>query len=45
MLLDIHEPGETPAPHETDAIAVGIDLGTTNSLVAASSAGKPEVLP
>ncbi len=44
MLLDIHEPGETPAPHETDAIAVGIDLGTTNSLVAASSAGKPEVL-
>jgi len=44
MLLDIHEPGETPTPHETDSTAVGIDLGTTNSLVAVSSGGKPEVL-
>ena len=44
MLLDIHEPGETPTPHETDSVAVGIDLGTTNSLVAVSSAGKPEVM-
>ena len=44
MLLDIHEPGETPTPHESDATAVGIDLGTTNSLVAISSDDKPEVL-
>ena len=44
MLLDIHEPGETPSPHEADAVAVGIDLGTTNSLVAVSSASRPEVL-
>ena len=43
-LLDIHEPGRTPHPHEGDAAAVGIDLGTTNSLVALSVAGKPEVL-
>ncbi len=35
MLLQIHEPGQTPAPHADD-VAVGIDLGTTNSLVAVS---------
>ena len=35
MLLQIHEPGETPEPHEEEAdLAVGIDLGTTNSVVA-----------
>ncbi len=44
VLLEIHEPGETPRPHEADDAAVGIDLGTTNSLVAYSHAGKPEVL-
>ncbi len=33
-LLQISEPGESPAPHER-RLAVGIDLGTTNSLVAA----------
>ncbi len=34
-LLQIHEPGETPLPHEDErGIAVGIDLGTTNSVVA-----------
>ncbi|MDE3016165.1 MAG: Fe-S protein assembly chaperone HscA [Pseudomonadota bacterium] len=36
-LLQIHEPGQTPLPHQ-DALAVGIDLGTTNSLVAVASA-------
>jgi molecular chaperone HscA len=45
VLLDIHEPGESPAPHEADrALAVGIDLGTTNSVVAISRDGKPEVM-
>ncbi|MBM3554355.1 MAG: Fe-S protein assembly chaperone HscA [Alphaproteobacteria bacterium] len=45
MLLQIHEPGETPDPHASDAgHAVGIDLGTTNSLVAISRDEKPEVL-
>ena len=32
-LLQISEPGQTPAPHQRK-VAVGIDLGTTNSLVA-----------
>lgn len=45
MLLQIHEPGQTPTPHASeDEIAVGIDLGTTNSLVAFSSGQKPEIL-
>ena len=44
-LLQLHEPGETPLPHEGDqALAVGIDLGTTNSVIAISTSGKPEVL-
>ena len=44
-LLQLHEPGETPLPHEGDqTLAVGIDLGTTNSVVAISTSGKPEVL-
>ena len=44
-LLQIHEPGETPTPHDGDqTLAVGIDLGTTNSVVAISTGGKPEVL-
>ena len=30
-LLTIEEPGQTPNPHEEEEIAVGIDLGTTNS--------------
>ncbi|MFC5416256.1 Fe-S protein assembly chaperone HscA [Dongia soli] len=35
MLLQIHEPGETPEPHAREhSLAVGIDLGTTNSVVA-----------
>ena len=44
QLLDIHEPGETPLPHADDPLAVGIDLGTTNSLVAMARDGKAEVL-
>lgn len=43
MLLQIHEPGETPLPHENDE-AVGIDLGTTNSLVAISRGEKAEII-
>ncbi len=44
-LLQIHEPGEAPLPHESDLTrAVGIDLGTTNSVVAVCSEGAPEVL-
>jgi molecular chaperone HscA len=45
MLLQIHEPGETPLPHDNDAgRAVGIDLGTTNSVVAVSRDGSSEVI-
>ncbi len=43
-LLQIHEPGQTPLPHAKKSIAVGIDLGTTNSLVAVSENNKPLVL-
>jgi molecular chaperone HscA len=44
-LLQIHEPGATPPPHAAErALAVGIDLGTTNSVVAISRKSKPEVL-
>jgi molecular chaperone HscA len=43
-LLQISEPGMSPAPHEQRR-AVGIDLGTTNSLVATVRSGAPAVLP
>jgi molecular chaperone HscA len=43
MLIQIHEPGQSPLPHQND-VAVGIDLGTTNSLIAISSEEKPEVI-
>ena len=43
-LLQISEPGQTPNPHER-RIAVGIDLGTTHSLVAAVRSGSAECLP
>lgn len=42
-LLQISEPGESPVPHERK-LAVGIDLGTTHSLVAAVRSSVPEVL-
>ncbi len=44
-LIQIYEPGETPGPHEDEHVyAVGIDLGTTNSVVAISRDGSPTVL-
>ncbi|GAB5099704.1 MULTISPECIES: Fe-S protein assembly chaperone HscA [unclassified Caballeronia] len=43
-LLQISEPGMAPAPHQR-RVAVGIDLGTTNSLVAAVRNSVPEALP
>ena len=43
-LLQISEPGQTPDPHQR-RIAVGIDLGTTHSLVAAVRHGVAECLP
>jgi molecular chaperone HscA len=43
-LLQISEPGQAPDPHQR-RIAVGIDLGTTNSLVAAVRHGLAECLP
>ncbi|ART81858.1 Fe-S protein assembly chaperone HscA [Oceanisphaera profunda] len=42
-LLQISEPGQSAAPHE-HKWAVGIDLGTTNSLVAVVRSGAPETL-
>jgi len=42
-LLQISEPGMSTAPHQ-HRLAVGIDLGTTNSLVATVRSGIPEVL-
>ncbi|HET6829580.1 MAG TPA: Fe-S protein assembly chaperone HscA, partial [Ramlibacter sp.] len=43
-LLQISEPGASPDPHQR-RIAVGIDLGTTHSLVAAVRNGVAECLP
>src|SRR5215203_3874268 len=42
-LLQISEPGMSVAPHE-HRLAVGIDLGTTNSLVATVRSGTATVL-
>ena len=42
-LLQISEPGKTQAPHEKKFF-IGIDLGTTNSLVAVIQNGSPTVL-
>ncbi|WP_374287572.1 Fe-S protein assembly chaperone HscA [Pseudomonas fluvialis] len=42
-LLQIAEPGQTPQPHQR-RLAVGIDLGTTNSLVATVRSGLAEPL-
>jgi len=43
-LLQISEPGQSPDPHQR-RVAVGIDLGTTHSLVASVRHGIPECLP
>jgi molecular chaperone HscA len=43
-LLQISEPGQGPDPHQRRS-AIGIDLGTTHSLVAAVRHGVPECLP
>ncbi|MEW6613051.1 MAG: Fe-S protein assembly chaperone HscA [Pseudomonadota bacterium] len=43
-LLQISEPGLSTAPHQ-HRLAVGIDLGTTNSLVATVRSGIPDTLP
>ena len=42
-LLQIAEPGQSTKPHE-HRFAIGIDLGTTNSLVATVRSGKAETL-
>ena len=43
-LLQIAEPNQSAAPHQ-HRLAVGIDLGTTNSLVATVRSGSAECLP
>jgi len=43
-LIQISEPGQTTAPHQ-HRLAAGIDLGTTNSLVATVRSGVAETLP
>ena len=43
-LLQIAEPDASPLPHER-RLAVGIDLGTTNSLVATVRNRIPVILP
>ena len=43
-LLQIAEPGQSTAPHE-HRLAAGIDLGTTNSLLAAVRSGSAQTLP
>ncbi|MET0093373.1 MAG: Hsp70 family protein, partial [Sedimenticola sp.] len=43
-LLQLSEPGQSAAPHQ-HRLAAGIDLGTTNSLVASVRSGKAETLP
>jgi molecular chaperone HscA len=43
-LLQISEPGQSTAPHQ-HRLAVGIDLGTTNSLVATVRSGIADTLP
>lgn len=42
-LMQISEPGQSPEPHQRK-LAVGIDLGTTNSLVATFRSGSLQVL-
>ena len=42
-LLQIAEPGQSAAPHQ-HKLAAGIDLGTTNSLVATVRSGEAKTL-
>ena len=42
-LLQIAEPGQGQAPHQ-HKLAIGIDLGTTHSLVASIQSGLPRVM-
>ena len=42
-LLQISEPGKSTMPHE-HRLAVGIDLGTTNSLIASVVSGAVSIL-
>ena len=43
-LLQLSEPGQSAAPHQ-HRLAAGIDLGTTNSLVATVRSGRADTLP
>ncbi|WP_210397583.1 Fe-S protein assembly chaperone HscA [Motiliproteus sediminis] len=43
-LLQIAEPGQSAKPHQ-HKLAIGIDLGTTNSLVASVRSGEAQTLP
>lgn len=43
-LIQLSEPGQSQAPHQ-HRLAAGIDLGTTNSLVAAVRSGQADTLP
>ena len=42
-LLQIAEPGQSTLPHQ-HKLSIGIDLGTTNSLVATVQSGLPTIL-
>ncbi len=45
MLLQLTEPGQTPEPHANERkVAIGIDLGTTHSVVAMVVNGQPKVM-
>ncbi|HEY3351884.1 MAG TPA: Hsp70 family protein, partial [Polyangia bacterium] len=44
-LVQLSEPGQTHEAKKCRGRAVGIDLGTTNSLVARVTDGQPEVIP
>ncbi len=45
MLFQLHEPGQTPkAPQDTSSIVLGIDLGTTHSVVAIAKNQTPYTL-